>query len=135
MAALSTIPDADNRVNLEGVLLEPAKYRVTPSGRPVSTLELEHVSRSHGTEPVERLELRIPVLAMGLLAEESRGFPVGTRLRVEGRLNQKRWIRDEKVRWGRTELVAQKLQVLPLLPLEPKGMVEGGESTPPTIEK
>lgn len=101
----------DNRVVLSGVLLTAPEIRVAPSGLSVVTLELEHVSRTGG-EPLQRLELRMPVVVVGPLAAQCRSLTPGTVLSVQGRLNQKRWIRDEKVRWGRTELVATHLQVL-----------------------
>ena len=112
MSEQGTVSDASvaNRVVLEGVLLKTAEFRFTPAGRPVATLELEHRSWAVGMEPALKLELHIPVVAVGPLAEWCRRLVVGDRLRVDGRLNQRRWIRDGKVRWGRTELVARDIR-------------------------
>ncbi len=101
-----------NRVDLSGVLVAPPELRVTPSGLTVATLELQHLSREGAAGPAQSLELRIPVVAIGPLAEPCRRLAVGTALEVEGRLNQKRWIRDGKVRWGRTELLATNLRTI-----------------------
>lgn len=101
---------AANSVELEGRLIEPVDFRVTPAGRAVATLELEHLSTHDDPEPGLRLEARMVVVAMGPLAERYRACAVGSRLRVQGRLNQKRWIRDDRVRWGRLELLAREIQ-------------------------
>ncbi|MBF0426219.1 MAG: single-stranded DNA-binding protein [Magnetococcales bacterium] len=98
---------------MEGVLLEPAAVRHTPSGRPLVALELEHRSTVSDTQPPERCELRITVLAVGPLAGQCQDLPPGARLRVVGRLNQRRWIRAGETRWGRTELIAQEIASLP----------------------
>ncbi|MBF0128096.1 MAG: hypothetical protein HQM02_12925 [Magnetococcales bacterium] len=98
-----------NHMELEGILLHPGEYRVTAAGRPVLHLELEHLSRHHTPEPSLQLEARIVVMAVGELAESNRFLSPGTLLRVAGRLNQKRWVRDGKVRWGRMELLAMTI--------------------------
>ncbi|MBF0136551.1 MAG: single-stranded DNA-binding protein [Magnetococcus sp. DMHC-1] len=103
----------ENQTILEGVLLEPVGVRLTPSGRPVATLELEHRSTVTDLLPLERCEVRIAVLAVGTLAEWCRNLPPGANLRVAGRLNQRRWIREGKTRWGRTELIAQRIESRP----------------------
>ncbi|MBF0153579.1 MAG: single-stranded DNA-binding protein [Magnetococcales bacterium] len=100
----------ENRTVLEGVLLEPVAMRHSPTGRSTATLELEHRSVAMDIQPLERYELRIVVLAVGSLAETCRNLHPGASLRVTGRLNQRRWIRAGKVRWGRTELVAQGIE-------------------------
>lgn len=103
-----------NRTILEGTLIAPPEFRYTPAGRLVASLDVEHVSLKSGVgaNPPLRIELRMPVLALGELAERCRLFSQGVSLYVEGRLNQKRWIRDGKVRWGRTELLAQQIKTL-----------------------
>ncbi|MBF0417580.1 MAG: single-stranded DNA-binding protein [Magnetococcales bacterium] len=103
---------AANSVELAGRLIEPVDFRVTPAGRAVATLELEHLSIHDDPEPGLRLEARMVVVAMGALAEQYRACAVGTTLRVQGRLNQKRWIRDDRIRWGRLELLAIQIQQL-----------------------
>ncbi len=101
-----------NRTVLEGTLLKSGDYRLTAAGRPILSLELEHLSQYDDPEPALRLELRMTVVVVGVLAELHRRLPLGSVLRVTGRLNQKRWVRDGKVRWGVIELVACDLQVL-----------------------
>lgn len=102
-------PQANHTV-LEGLLLKPVEYRVTAAGRPVLSLELEHISSHPEPDPALRLEVRLVVMAMGKLAEQCRSLSPNCRLRVTGRLNQKRWIRDGKVRWGSIELAAIDVQ-------------------------
>lgn len=114
-----------NHVFLEGVLTLEAKVRLTPSGESVATLELEHASESHDTLPIKRMELKITVLLLGQLAEACRGLPEGSVVKVQGRLNQKRWIRDNRVRWGKTELIANQLDVL----FQPPSPQKNGPST------
>lgn len=101
-----------NSLELAGRLIAPVDFRVTPAGRAVATLELEHLSIHDDPEPGLRLEAHMVVIAMGALAEQYRACAVGTTLHVQGRLNQKRWIRDERVRWGRLELLATRIQRL-----------------------
>ncbi|MBF0179649.1 MAG: hypothetical protein HQM03_06440 [Magnetococcales bacterium] len=102
-----------NYAELEGHLLAPGDFRVTPAGRPVLVLELEHLSRHEEPESLPLLEMRMPVLVIGEQALICRSLAPGTPLRVTGRLNQKRWVRDGKVRWGCVELVAMEIRVLP----------------------
>lgn len=109
-----TVEENANFAVVEGTLTQPADWRVTPGGVPVARMELEHLSTPQELAPLNRLELRIPVLAMGDLAERCRTYPPGARLRAEGRLNQKRWIRDGKTRWGAVELVARSVLLLTL---------------------
>ena len=111
-AAAITLPTQANRVVLEGVLTALPEFRMTPAGRLVAHLRMEHLSQEPGTNPPQRIELRMAVLALGRLAEQCRPLAQGTSLLVEGRLNQKRWIRDGKVRWGETELLAQQIRCL-----------------------
>lgn len=101
-----------NDVVLEATLLKTGDYRVTAAGRAVLWLELEHLSSYSDLDPGLRLEVRMMVMVMGELAQKHRSLSPGCLLRVTGRLNQKRWIRDGKVRWGRMELVAIDVQVL-----------------------
>lgn len=101
-----------NWIILEGILISSPEFRYTPAGRLLASLEVEHVSLESGADNPRRIELRIPVLALGTLAELCRLLSQGTQIRVEGSLNQKRWIRDGKVRWGRTEILAQNIKSL-----------------------
>ncbi|MBF0445430.1 MAG: single-stranded DNA-binding protein [Magnetococcales bacterium] len=101
-----------NQTILHGMVIQPAEFRFTPTGREVATLIVEHVSETEQSAPIQHLELRMPIIALGDLAQICRDITVGQNIRVEGSLNQKRWIRDGKVRWGKTELFATKIQLL-----------------------
>ncbi|MBF0454787.1 MAG: single-stranded DNA-binding protein [Magnetococcales bacterium] len=103
-----------NETALDGVLLESPEFRLTPAGRAVASLMIEHISEGNQSAPIKRLELRMPIVALGALADQCRDVRPGQLIRVTGRLNQKRWIRDGKVRWGKLELLAQTIQ--PLVP-------------------
>jgi primosomal replication protein N len=101
-----------NQTILHGVVIQPAEFRFTPTGRQVALLIVEHLSESDQSAPIQHLELRMPIVALGDLAQICRDIAVGQNIRVEGSLNQKRWIRDGKVRWGKTELIASSIQLL-----------------------
>lgn len=103
-----------NQVTLEGTLLEPVVYRTTPTGQTLATLVLEQVQDTLGKLPVPRLALKLTVVALGRLADQCRPLQTGQSLHVEGSLNQKRWIRDGKVRWGKMELLARIIVPQPL---------------------
>ncbi|MBF0189580.1 MAG: single-stranded DNA-binding protein [Magnetococcales bacterium] len=103
---------AANQVLLEGQLLASVDYRVTPTGRPVLFLEIEHDSRHEQPDSSLSFQARMPVMALGELAARCRSLTPGCTLRVSGRLNQKRWVKDGKVRWGRLELVAMEIRML-----------------------
>ncbi len=107
-------PTGINHTVLEGTLATEPEFRCTPAGRLVAHLHLDHASGGSDGDPLQRIELHLPVLALGPLAERCRPLAPGTTLHVEGRLNQKRWIRDGKVRWGQTELLAHQIR-----PMEP----------------
>ncbi|MBF0177561.1 MAG: single-stranded DNA-binding protein [Magnetococcales bacterium] len=117
----------ENATILEGILLEPAAMQTTPTGLSLATLEVEHRSDMVDVQPLSRYELRMVVLAIGPLAEACRTLPPGSHLRVEGRLNQRRWIRAGKTRWGRTELVARHIESKPPADPEVAGSA-GGQS-------
>jgi primosomal replication protein N len=102
----------NNQTTIDGVVIQPAEFRFTPTGRAVATLLLEHISEVGHSAPIKRLELRMSVIALGELAEKCRDIAIGQHVSVEGSLNQKRWIRDGKVRWGKTELIAKTIQLL-----------------------
>ena len=101
-----------NQTTLEGVIIQPTDVRYTPTGREGALLMIEHISETNPSAPIQRLELHMPVVALGELANQCRNIVPGQSIRVEGYLNQKRWIRDGKVRWGKTELFARTIQLL-----------------------
>ncbi len=100
-----------NLTTLDGVVIQPADFRYTPAGRAVLHLMVEHVSRADPAAAIERLELHMPVVLLGELAERHRDITQGQYLHIEGSLNQKRWIRDGKVRWGKMELLARTVRL------------------------
>ncbi|MBF0460081.1 MAG: single-stranded DNA-binding protein [Magnetococcales bacterium] len=108
-------PVLTNQVVLEGRLAAAPEFRCTPAGRLMARLYVEHLSQETapdtGGQP-QRMELQMPVLALGVLAERCRPLAQGTSLHVEGNLNQKRWIRDGKIRWGQIELQAHQIRVM-----------------------
>ncbi|MBF0383529.1 MAG: single-stranded DNA-binding protein [Magnetococcales bacterium] len=101
-----------NQIILQGVVIQPAEFRFTPSGSEVALLVVEHISQKDQSAPIQHLELRMPIVALGDLAQKCHEITVGQNIRVEGSLNQKRWIRDGKVRWGKIELFANTIQLL-----------------------
>lgn len=101
-----------NHVELEGTLAKPCDLRYTPTGIAVATLELDHTSSYPDTAPLKRMELKIVVVAFDTLADQCAALVSGTRLRFRGRLNQKRWIRDERIRWGQVELIATAMETM-----------------------
>lgn len=108
----------ENRVTLDGVVATEVLLRVTPAGCRVASFTLAHASAVHDLDPLPRLELNLPVMALGRLADQALALAPGSRVRIQGRLNQKRWTRSGKTRWGAVELV-----VLDLLPLESEPLV------------
>ncbi|MBF0415752.1 MAG: single-stranded DNA-binding protein [Magnetococcales bacterium] len=112
--AVESIPEGclTNHVELEGTLAKPCDLRYTPTGIAVATLELDHVSNHPDTAPLKRMELKIVVIAFDSLADQCAVLVAGTRLKFRGRLNQKRWIRDERIRWGQVELIATAMETM-----------------------
>ncbi|MBF0435443.1 MAG: single-stranded DNA-binding protein [Magnetococcales bacterium] len=112
--AVESIPEGclTNHVELEGTLAKPCDLRYTPTGIAVATLELDHVSSYSDTAPLKRMELKIVVIAFDSLADQCAVLVAGTRLKFRGRLNQKRWIRDERIRWGQVELIATAMETM-----------------------
>ena len=101
-----------NRVELEGVLTEPVKFRTAPSGTRVASLELEHRSPGDPNSPVPLYHLAITVVAVGELGERFAQLETGSSLKVSGQLNQRRWIRDGQTRFGKMELMARQIEVM-----------------------
>lgn len=114
-----------NQARVEGVLAEPIQWRTTPAGLTTARLTLEH--RSRAADPATlggeelRLELRMAVLALGGLAEQCRTWQPGSTVLAEGRLNQQRWTRNNRLRWGQVELVAIRLDLLAAAPTPADG--------------
>ncbi|MBF0096354.1 MAG: single-stranded DNA-binding protein [Magnetococcales bacterium] len=106
------LPPRANQIVLAGTLADEPEFRFTPSGRLLACLTVEHLSQQEQFA-AQRIEVRMGVLALGDLAEWCRPLRPGQLLQVEGRLNQKRWIRDGKIRWGQVELWAERIALLP----------------------
>jgi single-stranded DNA-binding protein len=109
-----TGPDLASMVNhvvLMGVLVDPVVLRVMPSGMMVGRLVIQHESMYLDLPPLEEWRVRADVVVMGELAGQCRTLVPGTLLCVGGRLNQKRWLRDGEVRWGKMEIMACRVDV------------------------
>lgn len=79
-----------NFVRVIGNLGGDAEMRYTPNGTPVTTFRMAH---NHGKDERQRT-LWITVVCFGELAEESSRIPKGTRVVVEGRLEDDSWVKD-----------------------------------------
>ncbi|MBF0110687.1 MAG: single-stranded DNA-binding protein [Magnetococcales bacterium] len=101
-----------NEVRLEGTLTCPCAVRTTPTGLSVAVAELDHAAEFPDTTPVKRLELKISVVLFDTLADRCAGLAAGTPVRIVGRLNQKRWIRDNRIRWGQVEIIATAMETI-----------------------
>lgn len=102
----------ENRVVLEGVLTETGDLRVTPSGLEVVTLTVEHLSARQDLPPLERLAVQMQAVACGVLAGQVKSLLPGSRIRLEGSLNQRRFLRRGKISWGRLELQLKGVRLL-----------------------
>ncbi|WP_130472253.1 single-stranded DNA-binding protein [Candidatus Magnetaquicoccus inordinatus] len=106
------VPERANHIVLAGTLADKPEFRSTPSGRLLACFILEHLSQDAAFS-AQRIEVRMEVSALGDLATRCRSLTTGQAVCVQGRLNQKRWIRDGKIRWGAIELLAEQINLLP----------------------
>ena len=84
---LSPYPGEDeNRVTLRGTLCKEPKLRVTPMGREICDLMLA-VNRHYGRSDY------LPCICWGLTARKAAVWDVGTRLRLEGRMQSRGYIK------------------------------------------
>ena len=83
--ALCDGPD-DNLVQLRGALCREPKLRHTPLGRDICDLMLA-VGRSYGRSDY------LPCICWGAAAREAALWPVGTRVRLAGRLQSRRYVK------------------------------------------
>ena len=84
---LTLTDEADeNRVSLRGTLCKAPNARVTPLGRDICDLMLA-VNRPYGRSDY------LPCICWGLRAREASLWPVGTRLRLDGRLQSREYIK------------------------------------------
>ena len=75
-----------NFVTLSGTLCKPPNLRTTPMGREICDLMLA-VNRSYGHSDY------IPCICWGLQAREAALWEVGTRIRLEGRLQSRQYVK------------------------------------------
>lgn len=76
----------ENCVSLCGTLCKPPNLRTTPMGRDICDLMLA-VNRRYGRSDY------LPCICWGLKAREASRWTVGTRLRLEGRIQSRRYIK------------------------------------------
>ncbi len=77
----------ENRVELEGTLCREPTYRATPLGREISDLLLA-VNRPYGRSDY------LPCIAWGANARLASGWTTGTRLRLDGRIQSRGYIKN-----------------------------------------
>ena len=94
-------PD-ENLVQLSGTICKPPNLRITPMGRDICDLMLA-VNRHYGRSDY------LPCICWGLKAREAAAWGVGTCIRLEGRLQSRRYIKLTES--GPTERVAFEVSV------------------------
>ena len=116
-----------NSIIVEGNLVRDVDFRVTKSGKPVSSFSVA-VSRSYKSDGEYRRETSFfEVEAWGRNAEVSRSMGTKGRLvRVVGRLRQDRWQDTEGGNHSKALIVAEHLDFAP----ECKGCKKQGEEAP-----
>lgn len=96
----------ENAVELEGALCKTPTHRSTPMGREISDLLLA-VNRPYGRSDY------LPCIAWGRLARQAAGWPVGTHLRILGRIQSREYIKNldgEAVRRVAYEVSASQIE-------------------------
>lgn len=76
--------DNENHISLDGYICKPTTYRKTPLGREISDILLA-VNRPYGKSDY------IPTICWGRNARFAEGLEVGTRLRIEGRIQSREY--------------------------------------------
>ena len=94
-------PDA-NLALLTGTLCKAPNLRCTPMGRDICDLMLA-VNRPYGRSDY------LPCICWGFLARQAAGWTVGTRLRLSGRVQSRRYIKQTEA--GPTERTAYEVSV------------------------
>ena len=79
-----TDEDCDNEIYLNGYICKPAIFRTTPFGREIADILLA-VNRAYGKSDY------IPCIAWGRNAKFSESLPVGSNLRVWGRMQSRKY--------------------------------------------
>ena len=78
------IPDAENRIFLDGFICKPPIYRKTPLGREITDILLA-ANRPYGKSDY------IPCICWGRNARFASNLQIGTRLRIEGRIQSREY--------------------------------------------
>ena len=79
-----TDDDCDNEIYLNGYICKPAIFRTTPFGREIADILLA-VNRAYGKSDY------IPCIAWGRNAKFSESLPVGSNIRVWGRMQSRKY--------------------------------------------
>ncbi len=108
-AQRETLEEGENRLSLSGVLCRKPVARRTPLGREICDLLLA-VNRPYGRADY------LPCIAWGSLAAHCGGLDVGDRLRLEGRLQSRRY--HKLIDGEQVERTAFEVSVMNLLPEE-----------------
>lgn len=98
-----------NFIYLDGYICKPPVYRTTPFGREITDI-LVAVNRAYNKSDY------IPAIAWGRNARYCKDMPVGTRIRIEGRIQSRTYIKriDEETSITKTayEVSVGKLEVV-----------------------
>ena len=102
-------PLQPNFIYLDGYLCKPPVYRTTPFGREITDI-LVAVNRAYNKSDY------IPAIAWGRNARYCKDLPVGTHIRIEGRIQSRTYIKriDEEMSVTKTayEVSVGKLEVV-----------------------
>ncbi|HXG53360.1 MAG TPA: single-stranded DNA-binding protein [candidate division Zixibacteria bacterium] len=102
-----------NKVILLGNLTRDPELRYTPAGAAVCEFSLAVPHRYRVHEELKEDVCYIDVVAMGRVAENSKSFlRKGSRVLVDGRLNQRRWETPDGKKRSKHEIVANTVQFL-----------------------
>ena len=103
-----TDDDYENSVSLTGTICKAPNLRSTPMGREICDIMLA-VNRRYGKSDY------LPCIAWGALARESSSWPVGTRIRLTGRMQSRVYIKSEN--GISTENVAFEISAVTMAPV------------------
>ena len=99
----------ENTLRLTGTLCKPPTLRQTPLGRDICDLMLA-VNRHYGRSDY------LPCICWGSLAREAACWSVGQRLRLEGRVQSRRYLKNTDL--GPEERIAYEVSVAAAEPIE-----------------
>ena len=111
-----------NKVILIGHLTRDIELRYTPSGTPVATVGLATNRRFKQGDELKEETLFIDIVAFGKQAENAAKYlSKGSKVTIEGRLQQRRWETDAGEKRSKHEVVAEQIVYLD------KAKGEGGQ--------